>query len=79
MQVQILVFGHLAERCGGRQHQRELTALATPTVSALLATLPLDEPTLAACAITISGELVALEHPLSGGEEVAVLPPVSGG
>lgn len=57
--------------------------IAAPTVGALVDRLLADHPALAellpTCALWVNGDSAELDQPIADSDEVAVLPPVSGG
>ncbi len=81
MQCNILLFAGLAERAGARQVTVELADDAT--VRDLLAALAEQYPSLAtlldACFVSLNQEYATPETPIRPGDEIAILPPVSGG
>ena len=81
MRVRVLFFGVLRERAGGIG-ERELTladgALVGDVVRAVGSELG-DDGLLAALAVAVNREYAARETTLAEGDEVALLPPVSGG
>lgn len=81
MRLQVRLFGGLAERVG---HPTVVVAVDEEAdVEALLLALadqhPAIAPLLPRCSIAVDLEVVDRSHRLTGGEEVAVLPPVAGG
>lgn len=81
MHVRVLLFAGLRERL-----RRDDVALELPdgaTADGLLAALAAAEPALApglsACRVAVNQEFVRGDHPIAEGDEVAVIPPVSGG
>jgi molybdopterin synthase catalytic subunit len=80
MTVTVRLFASLRERAGRSSVQR--TLVDGTTAGELLAALRTDFPTLAGTgriAIAVNSEYTDLEHPLADGDEVALIPPVSGG
>lgn len=77
MQVKVLAFGPLAEEMGGREH----IVVVPPSTSIrfLLEEMGVDEWISQGLVISMNGEKVDGDEPLSEGDEVALLPPVSGG
>jgi molybdopterin converting factor small subunit len=73
-QYTVLFFGPLQDKFGVKQMAVEMSENCT--VIALLEELGLDESILN---VAIDGKIVPLETNLSGGCEIALLPPVSGG
>jgi len=79
MQVRVLCFGVLKDRLGA-----EAAELALPegaTVAVLLESLGarLTSPLLKGIAVSVNAEYATKEHVLRDGDEVGLLPPVSGG
>lgn len=77
MQVRVLAFGPLAEEIGGREHLMEVPP--STSVRFLLEEMGIDEWISQGLVISLNGEKVDGDAPLSEGDEVALLPPVSGG
>ncbi|MBO8162869.1 MAG: molybdopterin converting factor subunit 1 [Brevibacillus sp.] len=81
MQVNVILFAALAERAGQRQITVSLPDGAT--VERLLAAIATEHPQLAelltSCFVAVNQEYAAPERRIEPGDEVAVLPPVSGG
>ena len=79
MKVVVLLFAGLRERVGQREMQVEVGEKAT--VRTLLAQLSARHPVLAGYpfAIAVNGEYASQEGELADGDEVALIPPVSGG
>ncbi len=81
MTVRVLLFGILADRIGQRELTRPIAAGST--VASLLDALAADHPALASMsgklATAVNLEYVGGAHALSDGDEVAIIPPVSGG
>ncbi len=79
--VRVLLFGAAADRAGTRQ--TELPMNGGATLGDLWPTLVDQYPGLAemraTLAFAINGEYARMEDSVSPGDEVAVLPPVSGG
>lgn len=79
--MRVLLFGVLRERAGGVA-ERELTlaegARVGDAVRAVGAEMG-DEALPAGLAVAVNQEYVGPETPLAEGDEVALLPPVSGG
>ena len=80
MRVRLVFLGRLSDLAGGPERQVE--AVSGSTVAALLELLP---PELAAdlhspkVRIAVGGSLGGLDQVVADGDEVAFLPPVSGG
>ncbi|MBX5490182.1 MAG: molybdopterin converting factor subunit 1 [Chloroflexi bacterium] len=81
MRVRVRYFAGAREAMGRAEEMRELPAGAT--VGALLARLRDEEPRFARLSpdmmVSVNFEYRAPDHPLAEGDEVAVIPPVSGG
>lgn len=81
MRVTVRLFARLRDIAGTAQFTRELPAGATPRL--LWDRLAGEHPDLAAYANAVStavnAEYSSMEQPLADGDEVAFLPPVSGG
>jgi molybdopterin converting factor subunit 1 len=81
MTVRILLFAGLRERL--RSDWVELELPEDATVAQLLAALGERHPTLREllppCRVAVEQEFVSPGHPVRAGDEVAVIPPVSGG
>jgi len=74
MKVRVLLFGHLRERLGGRV--REVRLPVGATVGEAIGALEIAGD---GVRFAIGDELVEPDRTLRDGEELAVLPPVSGG
>jgi molybdopterin converting factor subunit 1 len=81
MTVRVLVFAGLRERL--RQSHLDLDLPPGATVrdllDALVAAHPALRELLPACRVAVDHTFVAADHVIRGGDEVAVIPPVSGG
>lgn len=81
MKIRVLAFATAAGALGRRDFELEVEA--GETVDALLARLEREAPELAVIrprlAIAVNGDLVGVETTLSEADEIALLPPVSGG
>lgn len=81
MKINVLLFGTLQDIYGVRRE--ELTLPEGATVDSVAAhyreRAPRQTPLLAAIAFAVNSEFAALSTTLSDGDEVALLPPVSGG
>lgn len=81
MTVRVLLFAGLRERL--RSDSASLQLPAQATVRDLLAALAEQHPglreLLAPCRVAVNQEFVGLDHPVAASDEVAVIPPVSGG
>ncbi len=79
--VKVLLFGAAADRAGVRQ--TEIPVDAETTLGELWPILADRHPGLApmrdTLAFAVNGEYARMDHQVSPGDEVAVLPPVSGG
>lgn len=80
--IQILVFGILRERLGG-QSSIAVALEAGASVIALKQALRAQYPALAVdldfCRIAVGGDYAHGDQVIKAGEEVAIIPPVSGG
>jgi molybdopterin synthase catalytic subunit len=80
MNVTVRLFASLRERVGHAALDREVATGAT--AGDLLRTLRVEFPALAGTgriAIAVNSEYTTLDHALREGDEVALIPPVSGG
>jgi len=80
MTVRVKLFASLRERIGASELVRDLAPAAT--AGDLLAALREEFPELArsgSVAIAVNAEYVDARHALADGDEVALIPPVSGG
>lgn len=81
MQQKILLFAGLAERIGEREITLELTS--DVTVRELLRLVAQSYPQVAAlldsCFVSVNQEYATPDQPIKPGDEIALLPPVSGG
>lgn len=81
MRVKILLFASVADAAGSRSF--DMDAPARLTVEALRRRLEAERPRLAGklgrCAAAVNAALVGPDRALEDGDEVAFLPPVSGG
>ena len=79
--VRVLFFASLADLMGGRRRSLDLPAGAT--IADALRALSKDVPELASRAphvsFAINEAFVSADTPLSDGDELALIPPVSGG
>ena len=85
MTIQLVFLARLRERFGVSREAYVLTA-GIDTVDALLAALRLRGAAFAeelaagrAFRVAVNQEVVALDHPVKAGDEVAIFPPVTGG
>lgn len=81
MQVSVLFFGQLKDLLGRAQEQLELPAGATvrDLASRYVAEYPKLKDLLPSVAFSVNREYAAPETPLKHGDEIGLLPPVSGG
>lgn len=80
MRVRVLFFASLRERTG--QKMMDLEVAAGITAEALLEKLRQDIPGMAdsgRISVAVNEEYVDPNHSLSDGDEIALIPPVSGG
>jgi molybdopterin converting factor subunit 1 len=79
--VQVRYFAILRERTGREAEAFELPAGATvrEARAAIAARYPEIVPLLSRIAVAVNHAVVTDDHPLAAGDEVALLPPVSGG
>ena len=85
MTIQLIFLARLRERFGVSREAYALTA-GIDTVDALLAALRRRGGAFAeelaegrAFRVAVNQEVVALDHPVKAGDEVAIFPPVTGG
>ena len=81
MQIQVVFYGGLKERCGRRTASVELEAPASvrDALEVLVETFPPLSGRLERIALAVDDELVDADRPLEDGDELCLLPPVSGG
>lgn len=80
MQVRVLLFGVLKERMGGSERVVQLLGDATVAeLTAWVRGLLNDDGLVGSLAVAVNQEYARPETPLHEGDEVALLPPVSGG
>lgn len=81
MKVEVLMFGALAEATSKRRDAFDVVLPATAAVvmSAVAQRYPLAVGVLDRCAVAVNHEVVEAAHPITAGDEVALLPPMSGG
>lgn len=82
MQLRIIFYGGLKQTVGAKGHTLELEpdSVTVHELKALLADrYPALAPRLATVACAVGDELAGPDHRLRDGDEVALLPPVSGG
>ena len=75
--VSVLAFGPLAERLGGRVHTCRVPGGSD--VRQLVVGLELEEWISFGLSVAVNGQRCGMDTTLSQGDEVALLPPVSGG
>ena len=80
MKVSLVCLGHLADATGAREATVELPADVRDT-AALRAWLALEHPDFAQrwVRIVLNNEVTVGSRPLADGDEVAFMPPMSGG
>ena len=81
MRIRLLLFGALGELAGSELPALELEngARARDALDAMRAAHPELRDRLSAVAIAVNLRFVRPDHVLTDGDEVAVIPPVSGG
>ncbi len=81
MTIHVLFFGSLAHDVGGGATELNLSDNATvgDALCALCAAHPALDRYRARLATAVNLEYVGAAHPLRGGDELALIPPVSGG
>ena len=77
MQAKVLAFGPIAEEMGGREHLVDI--LPNSSVRFVLEELGLEMWLSQGLMVSITGNKVYEDEPVSDGDEIALLPPVSGG
>ena len=77
MQVKVLAFGPLAEEMGGREHIIDI--LPNSSVRFVLEEINLEKWLSQGHIVSLNGEKVQEDEPVNDGDEIALLPPVSGG
>jgi molybdopterin converting factor subunit 1 len=78
--IKILLFGAAADRAGTRETQVQAGEVTLDELwSLLLEQHPSLSPMRDTLAFAVNGEYARADTPVSPGDEVAVLPPVSGG
>ena len=85
MTIQLVFLARLRERFGVSREAYEMAA-GIDSVEALLAAIRLRGDAFAeelaagrAFRVAVNQEVVALDHPVKAGDEVAIFPPVTGG
>ena len=73
MQVKVIAFGPLAEQMGGKEHGIEI--IPNSSVRFLLEEIGIEMWLSQGLMVSINGERVDEDEPLSDGDEVALLPP----
>ncbi len=81
MKARVRLFARLAELAGTREGDVEVGEGLTvaEAFGALCARYPALTPYSESVMFAVNAEYVASDHPLRAGEELAVIPPVSGG
>jgi molybdopterin converting factor subunit 1 len=81
MTVRVLLFAQLKERLGRSEMAVPLKEGATgcDLRDALVRMDPALQPILRVSRLAVAEEYVEWDHPIRAGEEVAIVPPVSGG
>ena len=77
MQVRVIAFGPLAEQLGGKEHDIEIPP--SSSVRFLIEEIGIEMWLSRGLSISVNGNKVGEDEPLVAGDEVALLPPVSGG
>ena len=77
MQAKVLAFGPLAEILGGREHNVEI--LPNSSIRFVLEELGLEMWLEQGLMLNLNGSKVSEDEPVHDGDEIALLPPVSGG
>ena len=77
MRVKVLAFGPIAESLGGREHDIDLPV--NSSIRFLVEELGVDNWLNQGLAVSLNGQRVGEDQPLCEGDEIALLPPVSGG
>ncbi len=82
MRLTVQLFANLAESCGARQVELYVSPLAPTAASVLDAFLerfPDVAPLRDSIMFAVNAEYVSADHPVADGDELALIPPVSGG
>ena len=82
MDVRVVFYGGLQRDVGAREQLLTLPRDASTVrevADAIVARHPTLGPQLATVVFTVGDEIVAADHPVGDGDEVGLLPPVSGG
>lgn len=77
MQAKVLAFGPIAEEMGGREHLVDI--LPNSSVRFVLEELGIEMWLSQGLMVSINGNKVSEDEPVCDGDEIALLPPVSGG
>lgn len=79
--IQVLLFAQLKDRLGQSELSVTLPigANGQDLMEALSEREPSVKPLLRVCRLAVGQEYVSWDHPLQEGDEVVVIPPVSGG
>ncbi len=77
MQAKVLAFGPLAEELGGREHIVDI--LPNCSVRFVIEELGIEMWLSKGLMVNVNGQKVAEDEPIFDGDEIALLPPVSGG
>jgi len=77
MQAIVLAFGPLAEQLGGREHRVQI--LPNSSVRFVLEELGVESWLNQGLMLNVNGQQVGEDEPVNDGDEIALLPPVSGG
>ncbi|MSP79408.1 MAG: molybdopterin converting factor subunit 1 [Dehalococcoidia bacterium] len=81
MQVQVRLFAIARERAGTSQAMLDVPAHSdvAQALSMLGSTYPKLSPLLARCMVAVNREYAQRDHTLHDNDELAIIPPVSGG
>jgi molybdopterin converting factor subunit 1 len=81
MRVTVRLFGRLRDLAGASALEREIAAPATPAGvwQALAADVPAVGPYARSISVAVNADFAKMTTALEDGDEVAFLPPVSGG
>ncbi len=77
MRVKVLAFGPIAEELGGRLHEIEVPP--SSSIRFMLEEMGIEKWLENGIAISKNGNAVSEDEPLNVNDEIALLPPVSGG
>ena len=75
--AKVLVFGPLADELGGREHS--VVILPNCSVRFVIEELGIESWLEQGMMVNVNGIKVSEDEPISDGDEIALLPPVSGG